>query len=126
MRDIVIRHHIFKNATGLASEANLHEAMATVDAMPAMGLVEEFSRLAHLLQEWLKPVSHHFKIVATTQNSTNRSGDIKEKTGIIIAEIKNKLYEKLPEYNELDIRLHKYSISMFEKLCDAFSKKKGC
>lgn len=116
---------ILDTRTTLASEVNLHEAISTIDALPAMGLVEEFSRSAHLLQEWLAPVFQNIKIEATTQNSTDRPGGINEKTRLIRAEIGDRLYEKLLEYNERDIRLYEYSKNKFEQLCVAFRERKG-
>jgi len=116
---------ILDTRTALASEGNLHEAISTIDALPAMGLVEEFSQSVHLFQEWLAPVFHNIKIEAITQNSTGRPGNINEKTNLIRAEIGNKPYEKLLEYNELDIRLYEYSKKKFEQLRVALRERKS-
>jgi len=115
----------FDTRTVLASETNLHEAISTIEALPAMGLVEEFSRSAHLLQEWLGPIFQNIKIEAITENSTDRPGSIDEKTRLIRAEIGDKLYEKLLAYNELDIRLYEYSKNKFEQLCVTSREQKG-
>lgn len=115
----------------------LPAAMATIDALPIVGRVEEFDVSMKLFENYLKP--HFSDFIAESahenrscQSTTNLSQNLKN----FEDRIGNDVYQRLLEINEDDMTLHKYVKTRFkvmqqemelqvtdEKHCDTLGRK---
>jgi len=105
-----------RRAPARDKQALFEVAKQQVEAIPVVGVVEEFSESVTQLTNWLQP---HFPGLDMQPEHKNRSPlsnmGIEERLGIFREEIGSELFEQLESENALDIELHKIAV---KKLLD--------
>jgi hypothetical protein len=93
-------------SAGGASEAQ--RALLSIDALPFIGIVEQYDASLARLQHWLSPAFPGIRLLPTKANVTQRSDQtLDERLAALRAELGPLLYQALLDANESDMNLYK-------------------
>jgi len=109
--------HTEKYIKGTEDDKILEQAFAFIKCLPFIGIVDQFSESAELLQNYLKPAFPEFKssnIMANNLQDTSVSLDKKRVS--IKAELGDELFETVVDRNSMDQKLYEFGLSHFESL----------
>ena len=82
-------------------------ALLAIDALPFIGIVEQYDRSLARLQDWLKPVFEGIDLQPTKANVTQRSDQsLDERLAALRAELGPTLYKALVDANQSDLNLY--------------------
>ena len=104
-KNFLLQHFsAFDDAT---SEDREMRAIKVVDALPFIGLVEEYAASIERLSEWLRPHFPTFQPIVFKANiNKDRSLLLEERLSLIREEIGLELYQKVTEENQADFMLY--------------------
>jgi len=93
-----------QTASKLSEEAR---ALLAIDALPFVGIVEQYDRSLARLQDWLLPVFEGIELQPTKANVTQRSDQsLDERLAALRAELGPTLYKALIDANQSDLNLY--------------------
>jgi hypothetical protein len=82
-------------------------ALLAIDALPFIGIVEQYDRSLARLQDWLSPVFKGVELQPTKANVTQRSDQsLDERLAALRAELGPTLYKALVDANQSDLNLY--------------------
>jgi hypothetical protein len=83
-------------------------ALLAIDALPFIGIVEQYDRSLARLQAWLKPTFEGIELQPTKANVTQRSDQsLDERLAALRAELGPTLYKALIDANQSDLNLYR-------------------
>jgi hypothetical protein len=81
-------------------------ALQALDALPFIGLVEEFEQSIHRLNQWLIPHFPNFRAKVIAENVSRETQSLEQKLAAIAAEIGEDYYQQLLDANAADMAVY--------------------
>jgi hypothetical protein len=117
IRDFQTTHLSAREAdmrTARATQADLADACARLDALPFFGLVERFDESLDRMRTWLAPHVGALPARYTVENSSEgRKTTLEERLQEIATALGPDLYQQLLQENALDLRLYEHATRRF-------------
>jgi hypothetical protein len=100
-------HRFAAAVPALAEVSEAERALLAIDALPFIGIVEQYDRSLARLQDWLSPVFEGIELQPTKANVTQRSDhSLDERLAALRAELGPTLYKALVDENQSDLNLY--------------------